>query len=213
MRAYGFDGVSQIDGIVDSLVSEPAVPYFPPGRKARNHAICQRNYRSDWQHPADQTQTSFGSDRLHHPRQGRIHESRSVGQGPGGLVHHQGRGAKGRVAARRHYRRRHGGQHRHRPCSGRQCHGLPQRHRHSGNAKPREEGHAAAVRRGIDRSPGGALFQSQQLRKTLRAACRAIGQVRIGRRDLGKSVRQRRQSPRPYRDDGPGNLASNRRQG
>ncbi len=33
MHAYGFEGVSRIDGIFDSLVSKLAVPYFPPAGK------------------------------------------------------------------------------------------------------------------------------------------------------------------------------------
>ncbi len=119
---------------------------------------------------------------------------------------------KGSSAWRRD-RRGHRRQHRHRACSGRQCHGLSLRDRHSGDPEPGEEGHAAAVRRGTGRGAGRSLFQPQQLREGLGPAGRAIGENRKERRDLGEPVRQCRQSPGSHRNDRAGNLAADRRQG
>ena len=47
----------------------------------------------------------------------------------------------------------------------RQCARLPQRHRHSRNAEPGEEGHAAPARRRADRGAGRPLQEPQQLRE------------------------------------------------
>ena len=44
-------------------------------------------------------------------------------------------------------------------------------------------------------------------------ARRGARRIRAERRDLGQSIRQRRQSPGPYRDDGAGDLERSRRQG
>ena len=68
--------------------------------------------------------------------------------------------------------------------------------------EPGEEGHATSDRRRTDRSSGGALQEPQQLRETIGAAGRAIGQERSERRDLGQPVRQRCQPRRPYAHDG-----------
>ena len=46
------------------------------------HEHQRRRGRSDRQHPADQAEAGLGGDRLHHSRQGRVHESRPVGEGP-----------------------------------------------------------------------------------------------------------------------------------
>ena len=73
------------------------------------------------------------------------------------------------AAAGRPDRRRHGGQHRHRPRPGRQCARLSHRDRHPGHPEPGKEGHAAAVRRRACRGAGGSLRQSQQLRKAIPA--------------------------------------------
>ncbi len=61
--------------------------------------------------------------------------------------------------------------------------------------------------------PAVPYLQSQQLREALRPARRATGEDREERRDLGQSVRQCRQPPRPCRNHRPGNLATDRRQG
>ena len=53
--------------------------------------------------------------------------------------------------------------------------GFRSRDRHPGNPEPGKEGHAAAVRRRTGRGAGRALFQSQQLRESLRPARRATG--------------------------------------
>ena len=59
---------------------------------------------------------------------------------------------------------------RHRPGAGRQRAGLQDRHRHSANAEPGEEGHAAAAGRRTGRSAGRPLQEPEQLREVLRAA-------------------------------------------
>ena len=61
--------------------------------------------------------------------------------------------------------------------------------------------------------PAVPYSNPEQLREGLRPARRAIGEDRTERRDLGQPVRQRRQPPRPRRDDRAGNLAADRRQG
>ena len=152
------------------------------------------------------------ADRLHDPRQGRIHESRPIGQGPGRAVHHRGRGEERRIAPGRRCRRRHRRQYRHRACAGRQCHGLPLGDRDPGDAEPGKEGHVAALRRRTDRSAGRALFEPEQLREAVRPARRSTRQDRKERRDLGQSVRQCRQSSGAYRRHRTGNLGSDRRQ-
>ena len=76
-----------------------------------------------------------------------------------------------------------------------------------------EEGPASPRRRRADRSAGGSVRQSQQLRPLFRPARRSARQDRAGRRDLGQPVRQRRQPARPLRDDGSGDLRRSRRQG
>ena len=85
---------------------------------------------------------------------------------------------RGDAQAGRRDRRGHRRQYRHRACAGRQRARLSLRDRHSGNAEPGKERHAAALRRRTGRSAGGALFQSEQLREALRPARRATGEER-----------------------------------
>ena len=80
---------------------------------------------------------------------------------------------EGRAAARRHDRRGHGGQYRHRPDAGRQGARLPLRHRHSRHPVGGEEAGASARRRRADRGARRPLQEPEQLRESLRPARRA----------------------------------------
>ena len=117
--------------------------------------------RRDRQHAADQAPARVGGNRLHHPRQGRIHEPRRIGQGPRRARHHQRRDRQGRASPRRDCRRRHRRQYRHRPRHGRQCAGHEDGDRHPRDPEPGEEGHAALARREPDRGAGGPLQEPQ----------------------------------------------------
>ena len=70
-----------------------------------------------------------------------------------------------------------------------------------------------SVRRRSAAGAGGALCQPEQLRALFGAARRGARGDRAERRDLGQPVRQPRQPARPLRDDRPGDLAADRRQG
>ncbi len=214
MRRYGFDNVSRIGGIFDAALF-PRFRHLGSRRSGILTAMQSANgiIEAIGNTPLIKLKRVSAATGCTILGKAEFMNPGPVGQGPRRAVHHRGRGEEGRVAARRRHRRRHRRQYRHRAGAGRQRHGLSQRHRHSGNAEPGEEGHAAAVRRRIGRSAGRALLQSQQLRQNLRPARRAIGKDRKERRDLGQSVRQRRQPPRPYRDHRAGNLAADRRQG
>ena len=86
-------------------------------------------------HAPHQAQARLGGDGLHHPGQGRVHEPRPVGEGPGRPAHDPG----GREARRAQAGRAGGGghcrQHRHRPRAGCQCTRLS--HRSSSSPTPR----------------------------------------------------------------------------
>ena len=152
------------------------------------------------------------ADRLHHSRQGRIHESRPVGQGPRRQVDDPG----GREARRPQARRARGGsdrgQYRHRSCGRRQRARLPHLDPDPGNAEPGKEGHAAAVRRRAGRSAGAALFQSEQLSACRAAAGRPASQDRAERRVVRRSVEQSRQRQGALRVHRSGDLGADRRQ-
>lgn len=149
---------------------------------------------------------------MHDPGQVRVHEPRAIGKGPGRAFHHPGCGGEGALAARRNHRRGDGGQYRDRAGAGRGEHGVSHGDRDPGNAEPGKERHAAA---GGGRARPGArrtLPQPQQLRALFRAAGRGTGQDRGQGGDLGQSVRQCGEPSGPYRDDGAGNLGTDRRQ-
>ncbi len=92
--------------------------------------------------------------------------------------------------------------------------GYRTRDRHSRDAEPGEEGHAAAVRRRAGRGAGGALRQPQQLREGRPAASpnelrktEPNGAIWANQFD---NIANRKAH---YRDDRPGNLGADRRQG
>ncbi len=120
----------------------------------------------------DQIAACLGGDGLHDSRQGRIHESRRFDQGSRGSVHHRRCSQAWDLETRRPDCRGHGRQYGNRPGARRQCARLQDRHRDSEYAKPGKEGHAALAGRRTDRSPGRALFESQQLCQSLRPARR-----------------------------------------
>ena len=91
------------------------------------------------------------------------------GQGPGGAGDHPRRRGEGAAAARRHDRRGHRRQHRHRAGAGRQHARLPHRDRHPRDAEPGEDGHAAARGRRAAPGAGRALQGSEQLREAFPA--------------------------------------------
>ena len=121
------------------------------------HEHQARHPRRHRQHPAHQAAPRVGNDRLHHPRQGRVHEPGPVRQGSGGVVHRRGCGERGLLRPGGDHRRGNGGQYRHRARARGQRAGLPNRDRHPRDAEPGEEGHAAARGRGADRGAGRAL--------------------------------------------------------
>ncbi len=88
--------------------------------------------------------------------------------------------------------------------------GLEDRHRHPRDPVGREEGDAPPDRRRADRGPRRSLQGPQQLREIFGPARRGAQPHRAERRDLGQSVRQCRQPPGPYRDDGAGDLERSR---
>ena len=166
----------------------------------------------DRQHAADPAEKGLRAHRLHHSGQGRVHESGPVGEGPRGALHHQGRHRLGTAPGRRHHRGRHRRQYRHRPCHGGRRHGLSHRHRHPRDPVAGKEGHPAPDGGRAGAGAGGALQEPQQLREIFRPPGRAPGGRIAGRGHLGQPVRQRGQPARPYRDDGPGDLATDRRE-
>ena len=83
--------------------------------------------------------------RLHHSRQGRVHESGRLGEGSRRPADDPGGGEARRTAPRRPGGGGDRRQYRHRARAGRQCARLPHAHRHSADAEPGKEGHAAAV--------------------------------------------------------------------
>src|SRR5215831_1871269 len=132
------------------MLHECAQPGFP-------NASMRRHRQHHRQHAPDQTQARLRAERMHHSRQGRVHEPRSVGQGPRGAVHDPRCRAQRATQARWGDRRGHGRQHRHRPGTGRERARLSHGHRDPRNAEPGEEGRAEDLRRRADRSAGGAL--------------------------------------------------------
>ncbi len=140
----------------------PSSRFAPPRQPDQSaHGHPRRNCRRHRQHAADQAQARVGGDRLHHPRQGRVHEPGPVGEGPPGAADDPGGGEARRAQARRARGRGHRRQYRHRACARRQRARLSHADRHSGHAEPGEEGHAAALRRRAGRGAGGALRQSR----------------------------------------------------
>ena len=123
--------------------------------------------------PLDQAEARVGDDGLHHSRQGRVHESRPVGEGPAGKADDPRGGETRRPEAGRPRRRRHGRKYRDRPCHCRRRPRLPHHHRDPEHAKPGKEGYAAAVRRRTGRGAGAALQQSEQLSARRKAARRS----------------------------------------
>ncbi len=122
--------------------------------------------------------------------------------------------AAGRTETRRHHRRRHGRQHRHRPRRRRQRDGLSHRHRHSRDAEPGEEGHARRLLGAeLVEVPAVPYKNPNNYVKYSRPPRRGPGEDRAERRDLGEPVRQRRQPRGAHRDDGAGDLGADRRQG
>ena len=181
-----------------------------PRKRHVAQTIRPRRHR---QHAADQAAARLGGDRLHHPRQGGVHESGWFGEGSRRAFHHRGRDGPRGAEARRHRGGGDGGQHRHRAGAGSQRARLSHGDRHSRDAEPGEEGHAAPAGRGADRGAGGALQESQQLREALRPPRRTSCGRTAPRRGLGQPIRQHRQPRRPCGDDRPGNLGADRRQG
>ena len=86
-----------------------------------------------------------------------------LGEGPRRPPDDPGSREARRIAARRPGGRGDRRQYRHRPGAGRQCARLSHADRHSADAEPGKEGHAAAVRRRTGRGAGAALQQSEQL--------------------------------------------------
>ena len=177
-------------------------------------SIVEGRRRRRRPHAPHQAAPRLRGDRLHHPRQGRVHEPRPVGQGPRRAVHHPGCDRQAGTL---------------RPggtivegTAGNTGIGLAV----IGNAlgyrsvivipetqSAGEEGRAAPARRRAGRGAGGALQEPQQLREVFGAPRRDARQDRAERRHLGQPVRQRRQPPGAHRDDGAGDLGRDRRQG
>ena len=113
--------------------------------------------------PLIKLQTRLRGHRLHHPRQGRVHESGRLGEGSRRPADDPG----GRKARRIASRRPGGGgdrrQHRHWSGLGRQCARLSDDDRHAADAERGKEGHVAAVRGRTRTGAGGAVQQSEQL--------------------------------------------------
>ena len=137
------------------------------------HAHSPWNHRCHRPHAADQARARIGSDRLHHPRQGRIHESRPVGQGPRGAVHHRGCGEARRAAARRRDRRGHRGQYRHRPGAGRQALGFRTRHRHPDTQSQEKKDMLRLCGAELVEVPAVPYAEPEQLREGVRPPRRA----------------------------------------
>ena len=89
-------------------------------------------------HAADQARAGVGRDRLHHPRQGRVHEPRRLGEGPPRPPDDPGGREARRAQARRPGGRGHRRQHRHRPCARRQRARLSHADRHSRTPRARK---------------------------------------------------------------------------
>jgi hypothetical protein len=169
------------------------------------HGHQRRFRRRHRQYPVDPHEPVERADRLRDPRQGRVSESRRVGQGPGGAVD----GPRAREVRRAQARRRGGGRHRrqHRDRSGArlQRQGLPVDHLHARYAIP---GEGPAPENPGRRGPGsarGSLPRREQLPETGRTLRRDPGE-----RGLGQPVRQRRQPPGPLRVYGPGDMGPDR---
>ncbi len=148
---------------------------FPIVRRMEIRSGLHRNHRP---YAADPAAPRLGRDRLHHPGQGRVPESRRLGEGPRRAVHRQGRGGARPVAPGRRHRRGHRRQHRDRAGARRQRARLPQRHRHARDAEPGKAGHAAPVRRRSPARARGALRQSDELRALFRDAGEGGGGAR-----------------------------------
>ena len=119
---------------VAATIRAARVPAFLNGVAPLNPPRLKRGRRGR-PHAPHQAAPRLRGNRLHHPRQGRVHEPRRVGQGPRrARASSRSRGA-GRAPARRHGRRGDRRQHRHRPRGGRQRARLPHRHRHSRDAE------------------------------------------------------------------------------
>src|SRR6185312_9732789 len=99
------------------LVATRAVAYFGPRTREERDEACTRCCRSDWPHAPHPPSRRLRGHGMHDSRQGGVHESGRLGQGPRGPRDHQGRGREGRVAAwrrdRRRHRRQYGHRHRH----------------------------------------------------------------------------------------------------
>ena len=140
----------------------------------------------------------------------RVPQSGPVGQGSCGALHHPRCHRAGRVKARRHDCRGHGGQYRHRVGAGRRVDGVPHGDRHSRNPKPGKERHDPAGGGGTGAGAGGTLPESEQLCALFRPPGRGAGADRTQWGGLGQSVRQCGQPPGPFRDHRPRDLGPDR---
>ena len=174
--------------------------------------IQQRRRRSDRQHAAYQAEACLRGHRLHHSRQGRVHESRPVGE----RSRRQMDDPRSRKARRPQARRPGAGsdrrQYRYRSCRRSERARVPDTDPYPGNPEPGKERHASAMRRRADRSAGVALQQSEQLPACRQKAGRASAQERAERRAVRRSMEQSRQRQGALRFDRSGNLAADRRQ-
>ena len=144
-------------------------------------------------------------DRLRDSRQGRVHESRRLGQGSRGALDRPRAREERRAQTRRHGRGRHGRQHRHRPGTHLQCARLPVRDLHAGQPVAGEGGDPEDPG---SRSPRRA-HRALPRRDELPEAGRALrGQPR--QRRLGEPVRQHRQPPGALRVHRARDLAADR---
>src|SRR5579863_106787 len=100
------------------LVATRAVAYLGPPTQEEHDEACTRCCRSDWPHAAYHPSRRFRGYGMHDSRQGGIHESGWLRQGPRGAGDHQGRGQERRVAAWRRDRRGHRWQYRNRHRDG-----------------------------------------------------------------------------------------------
>ena len=192
------------------LVAGPALHYVSKTSAKANKTMQIRDgsRRSHRPHAADQARTGVGRDRLHHPRQGRVHESRRLGEGPARPPDDPGGREARRAQARRPRGRGHRRQHRHRPCARRQRARLSHADRHPQHPEPGKEGHAAALRRRAGRGAGPALLQSRQLPACRAPPRRQAAQDREERRAVRRPVEQPRQPPGALPLDRPGNLGA-----
>ena len=122
--------------------------------------------------PLIRLQPRLEVDRLRDPRQGRVHEPGPVGEGPRRARHHPRRRGARPAEARRHDRRGHGRQYRHRPGHGRQGARLPHGDRHPRDPEPGEEGRLRLLRRRPRRGAGGPLLRPDELRAATPAGWR-----------------------------------------